>query len=69
MAPDGNEPIRMEAAREDLCPGVDAKGLLKKEEECRKAQLRISSTFFFFFQQPFCIHSWPPLAASIRIGC
>jgi len=29
MAPD--EPIRMEAARGGLCPGVDAKGLLKEE--------------------------------------
>jgi len=25
--------IRIEAAREGLCPGVDAKGLLKEEEE------------------------------------
>jgi len=32
MAPDGNEPIRMEAARGGLCP-VDAKELLKEEEE------------------------------------
>jgi len=36
MAPDGNEPIRMEAAREGLCPGMDAKGLLKEEERSRK---------------------------------
>jgi len=33
MAPDGNEPIRMEAARGGLCPEVDAKGLLKEEKE------------------------------------
>jgi len=31
IAPDGNEPIRMEAARGGLCPG--AKGLLKEEEK------------------------------------
>jgi len=33
MAPDGNEPLRMEAARGGLCPRVDAKRLLKEEEE------------------------------------
>jgi len=32
MAPDGNELIRMEAAKGSLCP-MDAKGLLKEEEE------------------------------------
>jgi len=35
MASDGNKPIRMEAARGGLCPGVDAKGLLKEGEEER----------------------------------
>jgi len=43
MAPDGNESIRMEAVRGGLCPGVDAKGLMKEEEEeiietCHKRQ-------------------------------
>jgi len=33
MASDGNEPIRMEAAREGLCSGVDAKGLLKERDK------------------------------------
>lgn len=33
LAPDGNEPIQIEAAREGLYPGVNAKGLLKEEEE------------------------------------
>jgi len=37
MAPDGNEPIRMEAARGGLCP-VDAKGLLKEEEDGQKSR-------------------------------
>jgi len=40
MAPDGNEPIRMEAARRGLCPGMNAKGLLKEEEEESKAVTR-----------------------------
>jgi len=33
MAADGNEPIRMEAARRGLCPWGNAKELLKEEEE------------------------------------
>jgi len=47
MAPDGNEPIRMEAARGGLGPGVDAKGLLKEEEEVHSyfTMLQIFKTF------------------------
>lgn len=33
MTTDGNELILTEAARGGLCPGVDAKELLKEEEE------------------------------------
>jgi len=35
------EPIRMEAARGGLCPGVDAKGLLKEEEDFERSTLSI----------------------------
>jgi len=44
MAPAGNEPMRMEAARGGLCPGVEAKGLLKEEED-RHLQVLFCSSF------------------------